>query len=215
MQDGYTGRSALANPTNPANLMGMFADPMTAIYSILGSGLLSSLSTALGGESEQEKNLRSVLEEINKMMPTLGKPAYSKDELDAIAKKMGDMYRGGANVAAGGVGASLSEGLAAAGVPQGQAKGDMYMQQLAPIIAEGENKAAGAVSSMTELFAKLDSSSKDRILQALGLKATMSSALSDKNSLEKLFSSFLGGAGLGAQAYGNLAEGYKNFNWKP
>ncbi len=102
MQDGYTGRSALANPTNPANPMGMFADPMTAIYSILGSGLLSSLSTALGGESEQEKNLRSVLEEINKMMPTLGKPAYSKDELDAIAKKMGDMYRGGANVAAGG-----------------------------------------------------------------------------------------------------------------
>jgi len=174
----------------------------------LGGGLLGSKS------SPQEDYYKQMSDMAKGYMPYLSSTAFSKSDLDNIVKSISGMYRGAANVSAGAVGASLGERLNASGVPNGQPSASMYVSELAPIIAQGEQGAAGATQWGTNLFADLDAQAKSRTLNALKIMGDFGIGMPTQTSGQRGLMSGLSSLDLLMKGYGNFAQAYKDFNTK-
>jgi hypothetical protein len=167
----------------------------------LGAGLISGLA-GMGSNPKEDaiKSLLSKLEDADFFKDT----AFSKDELfNSIMPSIQQMQRGGADVAAGRVGASIGE----SDVAGGQAYFDYYLQSLAPIIAKGEGDAANTYKQFVELYNNMDVTRKGQFLQKMSLETNLMNGLPGMNETQKFMSNFMNGANLGATAYGNVAQG--------
>ena len=184
--------------------------PLTAIG--IGAGLLSTLGGLLStGKSPQEKAMEEMFAMIKQYIPEMSKTPYSKEEINSLVKQMQQMYRGGANVAAGQIGSAIGE----SGMPKGQGWSEYYTQALAPVIAEGENKSAGAMGWGAETYGGMFDQAKGRVSSMLGTATQAGSMLPQMTGGQKGLAGFLQTLNLLASGGGNFANMYKNLNWKP
>ena len=177
----------------------------TTLLSGLASGIFGS------GQSEQEKAMAEAFEMIKGQLPNAGKMAFTKEEINAFVKTMQGIYRGGANVAAGQIGSAIGE----SGVAKGGGFADYYTQSLAPVIAEGENKAAGAIGWGEQAYSNNYNQAQSRVTQLLGMLTQAASGQASMTGAQKGIASGLQGANLFATGYGNLAKTYKDLNYIP
>lgn len=169
------------------------------------SGLLSSIPGLFGGDSDAEKTIKEALESLTQNEAWIKSPAFSKEELfNNIFPQISGMFRGAANVAAGQAGAKIGE--ISSGMGGGQNAAELYMQALAPIIAEGEINSAKSLQGLIELYATMDDASKRRFLSTVQLKMGGVENLDSMNPYEKAFLNFVSGANLGATALGNIGK---------
>ena len=177
--------------------------------------LLSILSGFLGaGDSPHDAAVQELLAKLDREMSYLKSTPYSKGEVEGKVSGVQDTLRGAANVAATQTGTAVSESLAAGGTPQGQPRGDIYTAALAPVIAEGEKGAAAAEQWGMQFWASLDDAAKNRLLAGLGLESNTINQLPNMTGTQKGVSSFLQTMNLLTTGFGNLAQGYKDFNYE-
>jgi hypothetical protein len=167
----------------------------------LGSGIISGLiGTA---DSPQEEEVRKILDNLYSNMSWLKETPFSKEELfNTVMKSIQQTYRGAADVVAGKVGSTLPE--TGAGVPQGQAFMDYYIQNLAPIIGQGEKAAGDVYQNFVQLWGQFDAEAKNRFLNANQLAIGAAGGLPDQTGMQRFFTNFLSGANIGATVTGNI-----------
>lgn len=187
----------------PANKFMLGFDPLTLGAITVGSGLLSGLFGS--GESDQEKALKNVLDKLDQNQGFFKSTPFTKEELfNTILPAIQQTQRGAADVAAGRLGSAIGE---ASGVAGGQGAMDYYIQNLAPVIAQGEQNAAQSYKQFTELWSQMDENAKRNFLAALQTEANVGSGLPNMSKAQKFFTNFLSGAQLGSTAYGNVSQG--------
>lgn len=168
----------------------------------LGSALLSGLA-GLGGNPSQEA-LQKILDDIFANQDWVKELPFSKEELfNELLPVVQKFYTGAADIAAGRIGSAVGEGGSEMG--GGQAFGEYYTQALAPVIAEGQNKAGDAMQNFINMFGQMDNAAKSRYLQSIGLSANMATNLKQTSGWQDFFINFLKGGDIGSQIYGNLS----------
>ncbi len=166
---------------------------------LLGSAIVGGFGGA--GKGEKAEALDKILADLQSNKDYLTSTPFSKDEImSQLLPMVQKTFRGAADVAAGRIGSSIGE----AGSAGGQAFGEFFTQSLAPIIAQGENLAAGATSDFAKFFAQLDSDAKNRLLQSIGLEINATQGLPNTSEFERVISGALGGLDLGANALGSF-----------
>ena len=177
-----------------------------------GLTLLSTLGGIFGSKkSPQEQSMEEMMGLLKQYLPNMEKMAFSKEEISTLVKSMQSMYRGGANVAAGNIGAAIGE----SGATPGQGFAEMYTQALAPVIAEGENKAAGAEAWGEQAYSNEFNQAKGRVSNMLGTMSQVASMQPSMTADQKGISGFLKTLQLLSTGTGNLANAWKDFNYKP
>jgi hypothetical protein len=127
---------------------------------------------------------------------------FSKDELfGTIMKSIQQTYRGAADVVAGKVGSTIPE---ISNAPQGQAFMDYYIQNLAPIIAQGEKASGDVYQNFVQLWGQFDADAKNRFISANQLALGGASGLPDQTGLQRFFTNFLSGGNAAATITGNI-----------
>lgn len=165
----------------------------------LASGLLSGIFGS--GTSDKEAATKEFVDNIGKYTEFFKKAPFTKDELfNTILPQIQGTFRGGADVAAGRLGSLLGE----QGLAQGGGYKDSYLNALAPVIAQGENNAAGAQMDLTRLFANMDLGTKQQLLQLLSLQGGAIKGLPDTTKEQDFFTNFLQGGQIGATVGGNI-----------
>lgn len=167
---------------------------------LIGGGV-TGLASLFGNDDARNEGIQAIMDNLMGDA-SLSETAFSKSELlQKILPIIQQTYRGGANVAAGQIGAALGE----SGMNQGQNFAEYYTQALAPVIAQGENLAGNANQQMVEFYGNLDNAAKQRKLSSYGLQMQGAMGMTQEPSpIEKFMASFLQGANLGATAAGNI-----------
>jgi hypothetical protein len=202
-----SGGMQLAGEIGMAGVTGgtsMLIPLLGSLFSGLGAGIFGSQ------ESAQEKSMKEAFDMIKKQLPNASKMAFSKEEINTLVKTMQSIYRGGANVAAGQIGSAIGE----SGATPGQGFAEYYTQSLAPVIAEGENKAAGAVGWGEQAYSDNYNQAQSRVNQLLQLLTGAASGQASQTGTQKGIASGLQGMNLFATGYGNLMKGWKDYNNK-
>jgi len=85
------------------------------------------------------------------------------------------------------------------------------IKALAPVIAQGESQAAGALTDFTQIWANIDATTKNRVLSAYQLALGGAEGLPSQTGEQRFLTNFLQGLNLGVTAYGNTnyAQGLK------
>lgn len=178
-----------------------------------GAGILTSVLGGIfgSGASPQEEAMQKVFEMIQQYMPGMKEQSYSKEEINTIVKQMQTMYRGAGSLAATQVGKSIGE----SGAAGGQGFAEYYTSNVAPILAEGQMKAADAEQFGVSAYNDIFNSSKNRVAQMLQLLTGAASGQSSMTGAQKGIATGLQTGNLLATGYGNLAKGYRDWNYKP
>ncbi len=154
-----------------------------------------------GGDSPQEKASKEVLGKLEDNEDWLKGSPFTKEEImNALLPAVQKIYRGAADVAAGKIGATVGE----TDVAGGQGFMEYYTQALAPVIAEGENKAGAAVSEFGKWYSELDAEKKNRFLQTMNLELQAVGGLPTMTNMQKIFTGAMKGANIGTTAMGNI-----------
>lgn len=161
------------------------------------------LSGALGGQSSpQEEASQKIFNKLEDAEDYLKSTPFSKEEImQQLLPTVQKLYRGAADVAAGRIGAATSE----TGSAGGQAFKEFYTQALAPVIAQGEQAAAGSVSDFGKWFSALDESAKNRYLSAIQLELGAAQELPDMSQMQRTFTGALSGLNIGSNIGANIA----------
>ncbi len=187
---------------------------MDALGAGISGGIAGLISTLGGifasGDSLQEESYQKIFKMIQDYLPELKKQSYSKAEIETIVKSMQTMYRGAGNLAATKVGQAIGE----SGVTPGQGFAEYYTSSVAPIMAEGQQQAAGAEQWGVGAYNDIYNSAKDRTLQGLNLMTGAAAGMPNMSSGQKGIAGFLQTLNLLATGGGNFANMYKNFNMK-
>jgi len=205
-------------PPNPGIGDGGGFDIMSILSSIGGfmsggggslvGGLLSAF-TGLG-ESSKETELNAILDKMYANEDFIKSTPFTKDELfNSIYPKIKQLNTGAADVAAGRLGSALGE--SGANMGGGQNFVDNYLQQLAPVIAQGQFASAEALQGLVAMYGQMDSDAKQRLLQMFGLEVQTANQLPTMTDFSAFITNFIQGGNLGATLQGNLATaGYYN-----
>lgn len=185
-------------------------DPITMAAIAGGTGLLSGLFSS--GDSPKDEAMKEALKLVKEKLPYLSQSAYSKGDISTLVNVLSQIYRGGADVAAGKLGANLAEQFGATGTPAGQPQASMYVSELAPTIARGEELSGQATQWGAELFANMDAQTKSRVLGALQLISQLSAGRADMTPLQKGVAGFLQGANIAATGMGNVSKAWADMN---
>lgn len=165
----------------------------------LASSLIGGLFGT--GTSDKEAATKEFVNNISKYTDFFKKAPFTKDELfNTILPQVQGTFRGGADVAAGRLGSLLGE----AGLAKGGGYKDSYLNALAPVIAQGETNAANAQIDFAKLFANMDLSSKQQLLQLLGLQGNAIQGLNDTTKGQDFFTNFLQAGQIGSTVGGNI-----------
>jgi hypothetical protein len=190
-------------------------DGLGILAGLAGVGGMGLLTGLMGTEdSPRDEALAYALKQIQSYMPSAQKTAYSKEQITSLVSQMKQNLGGAAKVSAGAVGNNLAEAMGSAGVPGGQAQGEMYASALAPVIAQGERDKVGADQFGMDFFNKMDGDSKQRVIQLLSVLSGISGMQSDETSGQRSVASGLQGLNLASTAYGNIMKGWKDYNHK-
>lgn len=198
------GMSAIAGATAPATGGVSLTIPLI-------SGLLSGLSGIFGGESEKESQLKDLLDKLYANEDYVKSLPFTKDELfNQIFPIIKQLNMGAADVAAGRLGSALGEQNANVG--GGQNFADLYVQSLAPVIAEGQQLSAKALQDLVQMYASMDDSAKKRLLTLLGLQVGAVNELPSMSDFQAFIVNTLQGFDIGSKVLGNidLANYFKN-----
>jgi len=206
-QIGTAISAGLAGATGSASI------PIGLILGLIGGG--SGLMSLFSGESPQDEATKYALEQMKKYLPELSKSAYSKGEVGTLVDQFKQGIGTSTDIAKTGIAISLSEGMGAAGVPQGQPQGSMYTSELAPLDANAVTQKAGADKWGAEFWASLDSDAKNRTIQALNSLTGTATAQPGMTGTEKSMATFLQAFNLLSKGGGSLASMFKDLNWKP
>ena len=173
-------------------------DPVTAFS--IGGAILGGLGTL--GTSPQEEAAEQALGRLQGGYDWLKEVPFSKDEImGELLPIVQRMYQGAADVAAGRLGAAVGE----ADIAGGQPAMEYYLQTLAPVIAQGQQLSAGAVSEFGKWYSNLDAQAKNRFLQAVNLEMTGAGQLPGMNAFQEFGIGALRGADIGSTVGGNIA----------
>lgn len=167
----------------------------------IAGGLISGLAAL--GDSPKEKAMKESLGKLESNFDWLKEVPFSKEEImGELLPMVQQLYKGSADIAAGRIGSAIGE----SGVAGGQGMADYYMQNLAPVIARGQEQAAGAVGQFGQWYSTLDENSKSRFLQAIQLEMTGNQGLSDMTGFQKFIAGGLKGASIGAGMGADIAQ---------
>lgn len=171
-------------------------DPITTSLLVSGAtGLVNAILS--GGKGDQQQAIEKYLNMLENEKDNLGGLAMSRGEVMNLVSDIQELYRGGADVAAGRVGSAIGE----SGVAGGQGFADLHLQSTAPIIAEGEFKSADAEKWGAQFFAQLDESRKRNLTNFYSLLLNGSSQLPGTNTAQRTALGFLQGAKFGGDAF--------------
>jgi len=166
---------------------------------MIAGTLLGGLGAS--GQSPQEKNAENINNTLQDNEDYFKSLPFSKEEImNSLLPQVQKIYRSSADVVAGRLGQNVGE----SGVAGGQGLSSYYLSTLAPVIAQGENLAAGAVSDFGKWYSQLDAQAKNRFMQAISLEIQNNGSLPDMNTLQRTISGALSGLNLGATAGGNV-----------
>jgi hypothetical protein len=205
--------SSVPVPPNPGiNLSGGGFDIMSILSSIggLASGgvgsLVGGLLSAFAGlgESSKETELTTILDKMYKNEDYIKSMPFTKDELfNSIYPKIKQLNTGAADVAAGRIGSALGE--AGANVGGGQNFVDNYLQQVAPVLAQGQFASAEALQGLVAMYGQMDNDAKQRLLQMFGLEAQTANQLPSMTDFQAFITNFLQGGNITSTIQGNLS----------
>lgn len=206
---GQVGQGAGGSPVS--GVTGGGFDIMSILSSIGGfmsgpggaiaGGLLSAF-TGLG-ESPKEEKLNEILDKMYANEDFVKSMPFTKDELfNSIYPKIKQLNTGAADVAAGRLGSAIGE--TGANMGGGQNFVDNYIQQLAPVIAEGQFKSAEALQGLVAMYGQMDDAAKKRLLQLFGMEAQTASQLPSMTDFQAFVTNFLQGGNITSTIQGNL-----------
>lgn len=179
-------------------------------------GIASALIGLIGAQdSPQDEATKYIMEQLKAYLPTAGKTSYSKGEVGGLVDSFKQSIDTSTDIAKTGIATSLAEGMGAAGVPQGQPQGSMYVSELAPLEAGAVKEKAGVDKWGAEFWASLDEAAKNRVLSALGAGGGIASNMSGMTGGQKGLATFLQAINLLSTGGGNIAKMFKDINWKP
>jgi hypothetical protein len=191
-----------------------FLNDLPIDIAIPGAGAITGLLSSLFGSGERNEALEKALAELTGMMPELSKGAYSKDELMQHGQDIRKNLAGSGDIAATRAATSISEGSAAAGVPEGQGRNSMYVSEVAPIKAQGIQMGEQGFMNILSMIETMDSKSKNRALQAMLGKIQATGGLDDMNSFGRATAGALQGADLGMDFLGNYGKYKRDKNYE-
>lgn len=171
---------------------------------LLGS-LLGGLGGIFGG-SDKDKNLSKILQQLQSMIPELGKGAFSNEQLLSYATNAKKNITQSGDIAAAGLAPSISERSMAAGVPEGQPSNSMYVSEIAPVKAQAMQAGEQTFLDFLTKIEGMDAQRKSNVLQALGMSANVASGKDDMNWFGKGLSGALQGGNLGFTMLGNMGQ---------
>lgn len=178
-----------------------------------GVGLLSSLFGLFGSEeSPRDELVMQIMEDFRREMPNLSEPTFTESEVEGRVDKIKAGVDTSIDIAKTKTGVSLAEGLGAAGVPKGHPSSSMFVAENAPLDAKGVETKAGLDKYAMDFIAKLDSDSKQRILDAYRVLLAGSSQAPDQTSLQKGLISGLSALDLFTTGAGNLSSLFTDMN---
>jgi hypothetical protein len=176
------------------------AGPWGAAAGAIIGGLASWIGT-----SDQEDAIKDMQKKLKENEEYFKSTPFSKDEImNIMLPEAQKIYRGAADVVAGKAGAAVGE----SGLSGGQGFAEYYTQALAPIIAQGENQAAGAIGEFGQWYSTLDAQAKSRFAQVLGIEMQNNQSLPDMTEFQQLVSGAMSGANIG----GNIAGSFDKLN---
>jgi hypothetical protein len=177
----------------------MAIDPITgSLISAGASALLNAIVS--GGKSDQQKEMEKFLRLLEQDKDKIDGMSFSKADIETLTQDIQNLYRGGADVAAGRLGSAIGE----SGSAGGQAFADLFVQSLAPVIAEGEFKSADAEKWGAQFFANLDQQRKSNLMNFYQLAFGGASALPGTNSGQRTVLGGLQGLKFGGDAYASF-----------
>ena len=182
-----------------------------------GAGLILSI---LGGvlsseDSPYDEATRFALEQLAGRLDAIGASPYSKADVEGKVGEMKQTGRGAADVASGKIGASIAESLSAGGAPKGEPSASIYVSELAPVIARGEEMAVESEKFGMNFLQTMDDASKRRLLTALGMLSGTSGMQPGMTPGQEGAAGFLQVLNLLTTGAGNFAQMYRDLNYKP
>ena len=199
---------------------GFLSDLMSFLGSGVGLGTIGGILTSIFGgataaqASPYDEATKYALETLMAKLPGLESTPYSKGEVEGKVSGMKSTLRGAADVSAGRVGASLAEGLGAAGVPKGHPSASIFTSEMAPVIARGEEGAVQAEQYGMDFFANMDNAAKQRLLQGLNLMMGGAGMQPTMTPGQEGFAGFMQTLNLLATGAGNIGSAYKDLTHK-
>ena len=177
-------------------------DPMTIGLIVQGvGGLLGGILAT--DESPQEKAFGRIQQTLEESEDYFKSTPFSKDEImGELLPQVQQIFRGSADVLAGKVGARTGE----AGIAGGQSAMDYYIQSVAPVIAQGENLAGGAVGQFANFWATLDTSAKNRFLESVKTQLSAAAGMPTETAAQRAAIGFMSGADIAGTAFGNISK---------
>ena len=175
--------------------------PVGAFAGAILGGVLGGF--AASGDSPQEEAFQDIMADLDSLEDIFQTLPFTKEEvMQELLPQTQSLYRGAADVVAGKIGAQTGE----AGIAQGQGAKDFYLQSLAPVIAQGEQMAAGAVGEYAQFFARLSENQKGQLLNYFSTKLNAAQGLPTMTTLQKTVTGALSGIQIGSNIQGDLAE---------
>lgn len=199
------------------------SDFLSILTSILGmgtgsvipgiGGILSILGGFFGaGDSPQDEATKMAMEKINAALPWLQSTPYSKGEVSGLVSDYKQNIDVATNIAEGSMGATLAEGMGAAGVPKGQPQGSMYVSEIAPLEAGAVKEKAGMDKWGAEFFASMDEQTKANYMNALQVLTGGALAQPGMTGTQRGIATGLNIFDLFGKGAGNLASMYAAIN---
>ena len=206
MQSGSGGTDFLSILTS---ILGMGTGSMIpgigGIVSILG-GLFGA------GDSPQDEATKMAMEKITAALPWLQSTPYSKGEVSNLVSDYKGNIDTATNIAEGSIGATLAEGMGAAGVPKGQPQGSMYVSEIAPLEAGAVREKAGMDKWGAEFFAGMDAQTKQNYINSLNVLMGGATSQPAMTSTQKGIATGLNIFDIFGKGAGNLANMYAAIN---
>lgn len=186
----------------------MTIDPLTVGLIVQGvGGLLGGLFA--GGESPQEKAYARIQQTLEESEDYFKSTPFTKEEImGELLPQVQQIFRGSADVLAGKIGARTGE----SGMAGGQSAMDYYIQSVAPVIAQGENLAAGAVGQFANFWATLDNQAKNRFLESVKTQLAAAAGAPTETAGQRAALGFLSGADIASTAFGNITKASSLYN---
>ncbi len=169
------------------------------------TGIVGSIFGGIAGsqQSPKEKASADILADLQGMEDIFTDLPFTKEEvMNQLLPQVQQLYRGAADIVAGKIGAQTGE----AGIAAGQGAKDFFLQSIAPVIAQGEQLAAGAVGDFAGFFARLSENQKGQLLNFYQTQIGAAEGLPDMTTLQSTITGALGGLQIGANIGGDIAE---------
>lgn len=175
--------------------------PVGAFAGAILGGILGGVAgSQKSPQEEAAEGILADLEGLDELFKTL--PFTKEEVMQELLPQAQGIYRGAADIVAGKIGAQTGE----AGIAKGQGAKDFYLQSIAPVIAQGEQLAGGAIGEYANFFAQMSENQKGQLLNFYKTKLAASQGLPDMTTFQRTITGAFSGMQVGSNIQGDIGQ---------